>query len=33
MDSLFQFVTEHPMVVLAGVVAVLFVMYKISQPK
>ena len=33
MDSLFQFVTEHPMVVLAGVVVVLFVMYNISQPK
>ena len=33
MDSLFQFVTVHPMVVLAGVVAVLFVMYKISQPQ
>jgi hypothetical protein len=33
MDSLFQFVMEHPMVVLAGVVVILFVMYKISQPK
>ena len=33
MDSLFQFISEHPMVVLAGVVAALFVMYKISGPK
>jgi len=33
MDNLFQFISEHPMVVLAGVVMVLFVMYKVSQPK
>ena len=33
MDSLFQFVTEHPLLVLAAVVVVLFVMYKFSQPK
>jgi hypothetical protein len=33
MDSLFQFVMEHPLPALAAVVVVLFAMYKVSQPK
>jgi len=33
MDSLFNFVMAHQMLSLAAVVVVLFVMYKVSQPK